>query len=116
MVGIRPAGDTSSKGRSIDPVEAREPMLGKRASRRRAGEPLPMLVNLGLTLLIVGLAVDIGSHVLAGGAGVSAALGHMLTLAGMVLALIGVLQVAFRSKPHQQKGGGDDVRSDLTVG
>jgi hypothetical protein len=90
-------------------------MLRGRASRW-LGEDLPTLVRVGVVMLVLGLAADIASHVIAGGVGISAELGHVVTLAGMLLSVIGVLKVALRSKPSEQKGGEDGARSDLTIG
>lgn len=61
---------------------------------------LPTVMRWGAVIMVVGLAVDVVTHVAAGGempTGPAAAAGHALTLGGMVLALIGLLWLGFRS-------------------
>jgi hypothetical protein len=61
---------------------------------------LPGPIRWGAAIAIVGLAVDLVTHVAAGGrmpTGFAAAAGHGLTLGGMLLALAGLLWLGFRS-------------------
>ena len=68
---------------------------------------LPRLTQAGLATVAGGLVVDVLAHV-----GWSAALaaGHLVTLAGMVLAVAGVVALAFRRQassagPEQEVSG-----------
>ena len=66
----------------------------ERASRSLKG--LPRLTQLGIAALSAGLAIDLFAH-LGWTAGLAA--GHIVTLSGMVLAVAGVLALAFQRPP-----------------
>ena len=69
----------------------------ERASRGLKG--LPLLTRLGIVALLAGLTIDLVAH-LGWTAGLAA--GHLVTLAGMVLALAGTLAVAFQHRPENR--------------
>jgi len=68
-----------------------------RASRSLQG--LPRLTQLGIGALLAGLVLDLFAH-LGWSAGLAA--GHLVTLAGMVLAVVGVLSLAVQRRPENQ--------------
>ena len=61
---------------------------------------LPRTMSIGLAIAVVGGAIDVGYHLVAHspgtGHGPVAFAGHAVTLAGMVVTMIGLLSVAFR--------------------
>jgi hypothetical protein len=69
----------------------------ERASRSLRG--LPRLTQLGIAALLAGLVLDVFAH-LGWSSGLAA--GHLVTLAGMVLAVVGVLALAFQRRPVNQ--------------
>ena len=69
------------------------------------GSPLCFVVSLGLLLVLAGAAVDTGYHLWWSGEVRFAAVGlagHLVTLAGMVVTMLGVLAVGFR---HRRPSG-----------
>jgi hypothetical protein len=77
---------------------------------------VPLIGRVGLGVATVGVAADVIHHVFTHDAGVTRVvdiglLGHVLTLAGMVLALVGVIRAAADSRRRaRQKGGSDAAR------
>ena len=69
----------------------------------RTVKTLPRLTQVGIAGLIAGLAIDVLAHV---GWSSAMAAGHLVTLGGMVLALAGVLGLAFRRPDGPSIGGG----------
>ena len=67
-------------------------------------QPLPLAVTAGIVLVVLGLAVDLAYHLLSDHPSVSPAccgagfFGHIVTLAGMVLAVAGLLRVALLTR------------------
>ncbi len=67
---------------------------------------LPVATRWGAVLTLIGLAVDIATHVGAGGgmpSGPAAVWGHAVTLGGMALALGGVLWLGFRPRTNGRR-------------
>ena len=60
---------------------------------------LPLLTQLGITALAAGLVIDLVAHL---GWTAGMAVGHLVTLAGMLLALAGTLALAFQRPPEQE--------------
>jgi hypothetical protein len=79
---------------------------------RRLFRSLPALTRMGIVVLGTGVVVDVGAHLLGPGpAAMSrccgpAFLGHLVTLAGMLLAVAGALTLAVRrrSRPTPREG------------
>jgi hypothetical protein len=66
----------------------------------------------GFVLLGIGLAVDVGYHLVVGGGhgsptGSIGLVGHLITLAGMVVSLAGVVVAAFRPAPEHPTREGE---------
>jgi hypothetical protein len=69
----------------------------------------------GFVLLGVGLAVDLGYHLIVGGGHGGSTdsiglIGHMITLVGMVVSLAGVVVAAFRPAPGRPTREGGEIR------
>jgi hypothetical protein len=62
---------------------------------------LPAASRWGVALTVAGLAVDLVVHAAGGAAleGTPAAVGHLVTLMGMVVALAGVMWLGLRGSP-----------------
>lgn len=77
---------------------------------------LPSMSRMGLLIAAIGVAFDLVHHVFTHDLHAAEAMqigfiGHALTLAGMVLALLGVVSAARTSRRRaKQKGEGDAVR------
>lgn len=69
----------------------------------------PRATRFGLALAAVGLVLDLIHHTLADLD--IAVIGHVLTLAGMVLAMTGVIHAAAASRHRRQKGERNAARS-----
>ena len=67
----------------------------ERATRSFRG--LPRLTQLGIAALLAGLVLDLFAH-LGWSSGLAA--GHLVTLGGMVLAVVGVLALALPRRPE----------------
>lgn len=84
---------------------------------RRLSRTLPPLCRLGLTVVAIGLAVDIVHHTFTQDIAALRWLGldvfgHAMTLAGMVLALLGVVRAAADERRRaRQKGESNAARS-----
>ena len=69
----------------------------------RAIARLPRLMRAGLGLAVAGGAIDVIYHLAAGPAGAGhgpvAFTGHVVTLAGMVITMLGLLSVALKRRP-----------------
>ncbi len=74
---------------------------------RRTFAELPLLMRAGLGLVAVGALVDIGYHVWTDAPGMGhgsiAFIGHTVTLAGMVVTMIGLVGAALKRRPAQAK-------------
>ena len=70
---------------------------------RRTFRTLPWLMRAGLALASLGAAIDIVYHLGAGtrgaGHGAVAFTGHVVTLIGMVITMLGLLGAAFMRRP-----------------
>jgi hypothetical protein len=66
---------------------------------------LPRVMKLGLSIVAVGLVVDIGYHAFSdapgAGHGPIAFSGHLMTLIGMLVTMSGLLGVAFKRRPAE---------------
>ena len=88
---------------------------------RTPWQELSAVTRSGLALALIGVVTDVVHHLFTDGLRVAevlhvGALGHVLTLAGMVLALCGVVQAAVESRRRtRQKGGNDAARSSTTA-
>ena len=79
---------------------------------RRAFEALPLLMRTGLSLAALGGAIDLvyhlGSDAPGAGHGTVAFVGHLVTLVGMVVTMLGLFGAAYRRRPlearHTTKG------------
>ena len=62
---------------------------------------LPAASRVGAALTLVGLGIDLVVHAAGGdaAAGTAAAMGHLVTLVGMVLAIAGVMWLGLRGSP-----------------
>jgi hypothetical protein len=74
---------------------------------------VPPLVRWGIRILLVGLAVDLAVHILDRASGPVAAIGHLVTLAGMVIAVAGTVALALSS--GRRREGEGRAGSDLAV-
>lgn len=100
--------------------------MSRRQGARPSARPprLPATTLAGVAVIVVGLALDVGYHVF--GSAPRAAppccgigwTGHVVTLAGMVLALAGVIGLAVKGRARSRAGaeGGERARADLAVG
>ena len=74
---------------------------------RRALAELPVLMRAGLGLALLGAVVDIGHHLAADasrmGHGSIAFIGHAVTLAGMLVTMLGLIGAALKRRPVEAK-------------
>ena len=74
---------------------------------RRFLAELPLLMRAGLGLAVIGAAVDIGYHLSTDAPGMGhgsiAFIGHTVTLAGMVVTMIGLVGAALKRRPVEAK-------------
>jgi hypothetical protein len=74
---------------------------------RRASAELPLLMRAGLGLALLGAVVDIGYHFATDASGMGhgsiAFIGHTVTLAGMVVTMLGLLGAALKRRPVEAK-------------
>lgn len=95
---------------------------GARVAGRVVGS-LPRATLAGIAVTAVGLLIDVAYHVLDREAELGAPCcgpglaGHVVTVAGMALALVGVFAFAIRTNPTRgsRTKGGDRARPDLSV-
>jgi hypothetical protein len=70
---------------------------------RRILSELPRSMRVGLTLAAFGAAIDLGYHLLSDAPGMGdgsvALTGHLTTLAGMVITMLGLVAAAFKRRP-----------------
>ncbi len=72
---------------------------------------MPIASRFGFAVLGAGLAIDVAYHVVSKSPSLAAPccgpgfVGHVITLAGMVLVVLGVLTMAFRSRSRPPPGG-----------
>ena len=62
---------------------------------------LPAASRVGAAITLFGLAIDVAVHAAGGNVstGTAAAIGHLVTLGGMVLAIAGVMWLGLRGSP-----------------
>lgn len=100
------------------------------ASARKGGgrtqrliRSLPAPTQVGIALVVIGLAIDAAYHLMDPEAGLATPCcgpgfaGHLTTLAGMVVALVGTVTFAVRRKSGSTvpREGGHRARADLSV-
>ncbi len=77
------------------------------ARPRRLLVELPLLMRAGLGLALLGAVIDIGYHLAIDasgrGHGPIAFIGHTVTLAGMVITMLGLIGTALRHRPVEAK-------------
>lgn len=82
---------------------------------RRSFASLPIVMRVGLILVGLGGAIDLvyhlGSGAPASNPGTVGTIGHLVTLAGMVVAMLGLIEVALRKRPARSQDS-DYRRSD----
>ena len=75
------------------------------AAIRRAIRSLPPLMRAGLSLAAFGAVVDIGYHLATDAPGMGhgpvAFAGHLITLLGMVVTMLGLFGAAFKRRPEE---------------
>ena len=73
----------------------------------RACAELPLLMRAGLALAILGAVVDIGYHLATDAPGMGhgsiAFIGHTVTLVGMVVTMLGLIEAAVKRRPDEAK-------------
>ena len=77
------------------------------AGVRRTWHSLPRLMRVGLVLATVGAAIDVGYHFASGVPGMghssTAMTGHLVTLIGMVVTMLGLIGAALKRRPARAK-------------
>ena len=77
------------------------------AATRRAIRSLPPLMRVGLSLAALGAVVDIGYHLATQAPGMGhgpvAFAGHLITLLGMVVTMLGLFGAAYKRRPIEAK-------------
>ena len=77
------------------------------ARARRIVAELPALMRAGFGLMLLGAVVDIGYHVVTDtpgmGHGSVAFIGHTVTLAGMVVTMLGLIGAALKRRPVEAR-------------
>lgn len=72
---------------------------------------LPVVSRIGVPVLGAGFVTDVGYHLATGQTSPAVPccgpgfVGHVVTLAGMVMVIVGILQMAFRPQSRQAPGG-----------
>ena len=77
------------------------------ARARRVFTELPLLMRAGLGLALLGAVIDFGYHLATDAPGMGhgsiAFIGHTVTLAGMVITMLGLIGAAFKRRPVEAK-------------